>query len=119
MTPEIVNAAFRKWMTPERPLFFVSTTADAPGLACPMAAWPRLLNLTVLDGKERFLGVTIAGQTEMTPRSLIASVPYAIMAGDVPVGRAAAFHRHPGCTDAEPPGRTPPPKLRGVAGAWC
>jgi zinc protease len=40
VTPELVNAAFRKWMTPENPLFFVSTTADAPGLAeAVVQAW--------------------------------------------------------------------------------
>ena len=37
----------------------------------------------VLDGKARYLGIQVGADAEMAPRSLIASVPYAIMAGDV------------------------------------
>lgn len=41
VTPEIVNAEFRKWMTPKDPLlFFVSTTAEGPDMAdAVIAAW--------------------------------------------------------------------------------
>jgi hypothetical protein len=35
------------------------------------------------DGQERFLGVTVGQNAEMTPRSLVASVPFAFRAGDV------------------------------------
>ena len=38
---------------------------------------------TLFDGSERFLGITVLGDVEMSPRSSIASVPYALVAGDV------------------------------------
>ncbi|MBI4705087.1 MAG: hypothetical protein HY744_28605 [Deltaproteobacteria bacterium] len=34
------------------------------------------------DGSTRYLGITIAGDSEMTPRAPIGSVPYALVAGD-------------------------------------
>ena len=40
VTPEVVDAAFRKWMAPEHPLFFISTTDETPGMAdAVIAAW--------------------------------------------------------------------------------
>jgi zinc protease len=40
VTPAAVNAAFRKWMSPKDPLFFISTTVDEPGLGeAVVAAW--------------------------------------------------------------------------------
>ncbi len=40
VTPEMVTAEFRKRMTPEHPLFFISTTAETPGMAeAVIAAW--------------------------------------------------------------------------------
>ena len=41
------------------------------------------LNATVLDGTIRWLGITVGADPEMTPRAAIASVPYAMFAGDV------------------------------------
>ncbi len=41
------------------------------------------LDTTVLDGSERWLGIKVGSDAEMTPRAGIRSVPYAIMAGDV------------------------------------
>jgi hypothetical protein len=38
---------------------------------------------TLFNGRPRFLGVTVGMDPEMTPRELVASVPYALMAGDV------------------------------------
>ncbi|MBI5514774.1 MAG: hypothetical protein HY909_13445 [Deltaproteobacteria bacterium] len=38
---------------------------------------------TLFNGRPRFLGVTVGTDPEMTPRELVASVPYALMAGDV------------------------------------
>lgn len=35
------------------------------------------------DGSVRYLGITIQGEAEMTPRAVVGSVPYAIKAGDV------------------------------------
>src|SRR5262249_28106101 len=36
----------------------------------------------LFDGSERYLGITIDGDAEMTPRASIASVPYALVAGN-------------------------------------
>jgi hypothetical protein len=41
------------------------------------------LDTTVLDGSTLYLGITVGTDPEMTPRSPVASVPYAILAGDV------------------------------------
>jgi hypothetical protein len=41
------------------------------------------LDAVVLDGSVRWLGVTVGADPEMTPRAAIASVPYAMFAGDV------------------------------------
>jgi len=38
---------------------------------------------TIFDGSLRYFGVTVGSDAEMTPRSTIQSVPYAILAGDV------------------------------------
>lgn len=38
----------------------------------------------VFTGATRYLGITVGADAEMTPRSAVASVPYALMAGDVP-----------------------------------
>src|SRR5205085_2180720 len=35
------------------------------------------------DGSARYLGIKIGADAEMSPRNLIASVPYAFLAGDV------------------------------------
>lgn len=37
----------------------------------------------VLDGSTRYLGIAVGGDGEMTPRAVISSVPYALVAGDV------------------------------------
>lgn len=37
----------------------------------------------LFDGSERYLGITVDSDTEMTPRSAIASVPYALVAENV------------------------------------
>ena len=42
-----------------------------------------VLDELVFDGSVRFLGITVAQDPEMTPRAAIASVPYAMFAGDV------------------------------------
>lgn len=36
-----------------------------------------------IDGSERFLGITVGNDAEMTPRAAVESVPYALLAGDV------------------------------------
>ena len=41
------------------------------------------LDEVVFDGSIRFLGVTVGADPEMSPRAPIASVPYAMFAGDV------------------------------------
>lgn len=38
---------------------------------------------TIFDGSERWLGIKVEGDAEMTPRSATRSVPYALVAGDV------------------------------------
>jgi hypothetical protein len=38
---------------------------------------------TLFDGASRYLGITIGTDTEMVPRQAVASVPYALVAGDV------------------------------------
>ncbi|MFO0587907.1 MAG: hypothetical protein U0441_10225 [Polyangiaceae bacterium] len=40
------------------------------------------IDSTVLNGSTRYLGVTVGNDPEMTPRSTVGSVPYAVMAGD-------------------------------------
>ena len=42
-----------------------------------------------IDGRDLWLGVTLAGDAEMTPRTQLVSVPYAVNAGDV---RGADIH---------------------------
>src|SRR5262249_46378687 len=37
----------------------------------------------LFDGKARYLGVKVGADPEMTPRAVVQSVPYALMAGDV------------------------------------
>lgn len=39
--------------------------------------------VTVLDGSVKYLGIAVGNDAEMTPRSPIRSVPYALVAGDV------------------------------------
>ena len=39
--------------------------------------------LPVLDGTPKYLGITVQGDSEMTPREEVVSVPYALIAGDV------------------------------------
>ncbi|WP_263429432.1 collagen-like protein [Nannocystis pusilla] len=41
------------------------------------------LDENVFDGSTRWLGITVGADPEMTPRAAIASVPYAMFAGDV------------------------------------
>jgi len=38
---------------------------------------------SVFDGSERFIGVTVEDDTEMSPRAVVTSVPYALLASDV------------------------------------
>ena len=38
---------------------------------------------SILNGTERWLGISVAGDAEMTPRAGVRSVPYAVLAGDV------------------------------------
>ena len=38
---------------------------------------------TTFDGSTRYLGITIQGESEMSPRAEVASVPYAMFANDV------------------------------------
>lgn len=40
------------------------------------------IDSAVLNGSTRYLGVTVGNDAEMTPRSTVGSVPYAMMAGD-------------------------------------
>ena len=42
-----------------------------------------VLDEVVLDGTIRWLGITVGADPEMTPRAAVASVPYAMFAGDV------------------------------------
>lgn len=44
------------------------------------------LGTGVLDGSKRYLGMTVTGDTEMKPRQLITSAPYAISATNIPDG---------------------------------
>lgn len=37
----------------------------------------------ILDGTDKYMGVSIDGDDEMSPRSLVGSVPYAMVANDV------------------------------------
>lgn len=37
----------------------------------------------VFDGTARYMGITVGADTEMTPRAVVQSVPYAMIAGDV------------------------------------
>jgi len=41
------------------------------------------LDASVFDGRALYLGITVGTDAEMTPRTSIRSVPYAVMAGDV------------------------------------
>jgi len=41
------------------------------------------LPASLFNGSDRWLGITVGGDAEMTPRSLIASAPYAMRAGSV------------------------------------
>ncbi len=49
------------------------------------------------DGRTLFLGITLDGETELTPREPLLSVPYAIRAGTVdgvmPIGSISAWHK--------------------------
>ncbi|MDP3737278.1 MAG: insulinase family protein [Hyphomonadaceae bacterium] len=48
VTPEMVNAEFRKWMTVKNPLFFVSTTVERPGIEKDViAAWEESAKIAV------------------------------------------------------------------------
>jgi hypothetical protein len=38
---------------------------------------------TVFDGSVRYLGVAVGGDSEMSPRQVVSSVPYALLAGNV------------------------------------
>jgi len=38
---------------------------------------------TVIDGSTRYIGVQVAGDDEMSPRGVVGSVPYAMLANDV------------------------------------
>jgi hypothetical protein len=40
------------------------------------------LSAAVLDGSVRYLGITVGSDAEMAPRATVASVPYALLAGD-------------------------------------
>ena len=41
------------------------------------------LTAALFDGQTKYLGITLQGESEMTPREALSSVPYAIVAGDV------------------------------------
>lgn len=41
------------------------------------------MNAPIFNGQVRYMGITIAGDTEMSPRAVVQSVPYAMYAGDV------------------------------------
>ena len=47
------------------------------------------INAAWVDGRDLWLGITLAGEAEMTPRQRLVSVPYALNAGDV---RSADIH---------------------------
>ena len=46
------------------------------GLGLPLPA-------EAFDGPTRYLGIRVDGEAEMTPRQVVSSVPYALLAGDV------------------------------------
>ena len=41
------------------------------------------LTASLFDGQTKYLGITLQGESEMTPRETLSSVPYAIVSGDV------------------------------------
>jgi hypothetical protein len=58
----------------------VSVTPDANGV---FTAELLAISAGVFDGTKRYIGITIAGDAEMTPRQLLTSAPYAYNAGAI------------------------------------
>jgi Collagen triple helix repeat (20 copies) len=70
------NAAVPIWSEVHQVTFDEGYYAVALGSVVPFGS-------TVFDGSTRYFGLTVGADPEMTPRASIASVPYAMLAGDV------------------------------------
>ncbi|MEW5874713.1 MAG: hypothetical protein AB1752_05980 [Candidatus Zixiibacteriota bacterium] len=66
-----------------------TVTCDANGVFATELGTTTAFDRTVFNGSKRYLGITISGDSEMLPRQVIASSPYALsaeIAGEVPGG---------------------------------
>jgi len=64
-----------------------SVTPDANGVFTAELGTTTPIDRSIFDGSKRYLGITISGDSEMLPRQVIVSSPYAIsarIAGEVP-----------------------------------
>lgn len=64
----------------------IAVDPDAEGIFATVLGATTPLNATVFSGAERFLGIKVGTDAEMTPRQRINAVPYAISAGAAPTG---------------------------------
>jgi hypothetical protein len=65
------------------------TVSTQNGLFNVMLGATNPIDTTWLDGRDLWLGITVQGESEMTPRQQLGSVPYALNANDV---RGADIH---------------------------
>ncbi len=62
----------------------LTITPDAMGVFTVELGTIAALTAELFDGNKRYLGLAIGGDSEMSPRQWLTSVPYAISAGNVP-----------------------------------
>jgi hypothetical protein len=60
-----------------------TVTLGADGYFAAQLGLGQPLPAEAFDGPTRYLGIRVDGEAEMTPRQVVSSVPYALLAGDV------------------------------------